>query len=126
MIMPQKDNFFARVVAGNNVHPQSAIYRTHLLGTKLLPNGEKFWHIWQDCLTSQIEKNILLEARAHMIAQKWVPFSGISENAPHAPRYLIFKEYIHDGLLVVLDAATQSIRKCPNYTLKSTLKSGAA
>jgi hypothetical protein len=103
---------FSGQILPNNEWP-GRIKGTHLIGTKLLPNGEKFWLIWQDCPTSQIERNILLEARAHVLAQKRVSFSEINEKE-HGPRYLIFKEYFHDGLLVVLDAAAQSIRKCPN------------
>jgi hypothetical protein len=80
---------------------------THLFDTKLLPNGEKFWLIWQDCLTGPIEKGILSEAQAHMKRQRLVRFSGITDNTPPAPRNLIFKEYPTDRLLVVLDAAAQ-------------------
>jgi hypothetical protein len=80
---------------------------THLLGTKILPNGEKFWLIWQDCQTGQVEEGILSEAEAHMKQQKPVRFSGISDDTPPAPRSLIFKEYPKDRLLVILDAAAK-------------------
>lgn len=80
---------------------------TQLLGTKLLPNGEKFWLIWQNCPTSPLEQSILAEAQAHMRKQEMVRFSGITDVTPPAPRNLIFKEYFADQLLVVLDAAAQ-------------------
>lgn len=80
---------------------------TNLLGTKLLPNDEKFWLIWQNCPTGQIEEGILSEAQAHIKWQKPVRFSGINDDTPPAPRRLIFKEYPKDRLLVVLDAVAQ-------------------
>jgi hypothetical protein len=80
---------------------------THLIGTKLLPNGEKFWLVWQDCLTGPIEQTILSEGQAHMKQQKMVRFSSITDDAPPAPRHLIFKEYPADRLLIVLDASAQ-------------------
>lgn len=80
---------------------------TNLFGTKLLPNGEKFWLIWQDCLTGPIEQQLLSEAQAHMKRQRQVRFSSITDDTPPAPRSLIFKEYPKDRLLVVLDAAAQ-------------------
>lgn len=80
---------------------------THLLDTKLLPNGEKFWLIWQACPSGPIEKGILSEAEAHMKRQGPVRFSSITDDTPPAPRSLIFKEYPTDRLLVVLDAAAQ-------------------
>ena len=80
---------------------------THLLGTKLLPNGEKFWLVWQDCPTGPVEQMILSEAQAHMRQQGMVRFSSITDDTPPAPRRLIFKEYPADQLLVVLDAAAQ-------------------
>ncbi|MBW2004071.1 MAG: hypothetical protein JRI72_05570 [Deltaproteobacteria bacterium] len=80
---------------------------TNFLGTKLLPNGEKFWLIWQVCTTGPIEQQILSEAQAHMKRQRPVRFSSITDDTPPAPRSLIFKEYPTDRLLVVLDAAAQ-------------------
>lgn len=80
---------------------------THLLGTKLLPNGEKFWLVWQDCPTGPVEQTILSEAQAHIRQQGMVRFSSITDDIPPAPRRLIFKEYPADHLLVVLDAAAQ-------------------
>lgn len=80
---------------------------THLLGMKLLPNGEKFWLVWQDCPTNAVEKMILSEAEVHMKRQRMVRFSGITDDAPPAPRRLIFREFAEDQLLVVLDAAAR-------------------
>lgn len=82
---------------------------TNLLGTKLLPNGEKFWLIWQDCPTGSIEEQILSEAQSHMKRQKAVRFSSNTDDKPPAPRHLIFKEYSEDQLLVVFDAAAQIV-----------------
>jgi hypothetical protein len=79
----------------------------HLLGIKLLPNGEKFWLFWQDCPASPVEQMILSEADAHMKRQKMVRFSKITDDTPPAPRCLIFREFIEDRLLVVLDAAAR-------------------
>lgn len=80
---------------------------TQLLGTKLLPNTEKFWLVWQKCHTSVVELSILSEAQAHMRKQKMVRFSGITDDTPQATRNLIFKEFFADQLLVVLDASAQ-------------------
>jgi len=80
---------------------------TQLLGTKLLPNGEKFWLFWQDCPTGPVEQMIFSEAEAHMKRQKMVRFSGITADTTPAPRRLLFKEFAEDQLLVVLDAAAR-------------------
>jgi hypothetical protein len=77
---------------------------TNLLGSKILPNGEKFWLIWQDCPTSMLEHDILAEAEAHMKQQKMVRFSGITHETPPPQRQLIFKEYLDEQLLVIIDA----------------------
>jgi len=80
---------------------------THLLGTKLLPNGEKFWLFWQDCPAGPVEQMILSEAQAHMKRQRMARFSSITDDTPPAPRRLIFREFAEDQLLVVLDAAAR-------------------
>ena len=80
---------------------------TQLLGTKLLPNGEKFWLFWQDCPTGPVEQMIFSEAEAHMKRQNPVRFSGITDDTPPAPRRLLFREFAEDQLLVVLDAAAR-------------------
>jgi hypothetical protein len=80
---------------------------THLLGIKLLPNSEKFWLFWPDYPTGPIEQTIFLEMDAHMKQQKFVRFSGITEDMPPAPRRLLFREFPEDKLLVVLDAAAR-------------------
>lgn len=78
---------------------------TTLVGSKLLPNGEKFWLIWQDCPTSELERQILREATAHMSATKLVPFSGSNACNASPERTLIFREFPEDRCLIVLDAA---------------------
>ena len=35
---------------------------TQLIGIKILPNGEKFWLIWQNCPTDMLKNKILSEA----------------------------------------------------------------
>lgn len=80
---------------------------TRLLGAKLLPNGEKFWLIYQNCPTSTLEQTILSEALAQMRKQEMVRFSGITDDTRPAPRNLIFKELFDDHLLVVIDAAAR-------------------
>lgn len=77
---------------------------THLLGTKLLPNGEKFWLFWQDCPTGPLEQMILSEAYIHMKRQKMVRFSSNTNDTPPT-RCLIFKEFFEKDLLVVFDTA---------------------
>jgi len=79
---------------------------THLLGTKLLPNGEKFWLFWQDCPIGPVEQTILSEAQTHMKQQRMVPFSSTTDYTQPTSRHLIFREFFEDSLLVVLDAAT--------------------
>ena len=80
---------------------------TQLLGTKLLPNDEKFWLVCQDCPTGPVERIMFSEAQAHMRRQRMVRFSSITDDTPPAPRRLIFKEKFEDGLLIVLDASAQ-------------------
>ena len=79
-------------------------HQTHLAGSKLMPNGEKFWLIWQDFPTGDLERMMLAEARTHMVKTKMVTFSG---NDPCSPpqRLLIFREFLDDRQLVVMDAA---------------------
>ena len=80
---------------------------THLVGSKLLSNGEKFWLLWQDCPTTAHEQSMLAEARTLMRQPGMVRFSRITDDSPPAPRVLIFKEFHWDRLLVVLDAAAE-------------------
>lgn len=81
---------------------------TQLLGTKLLPNGEKFWLLWQDCPTGPVEQRIFSKAQVHMKQQKMVCFSSITNDTPPAPRHLIFyREHPADQALIVLDAAAR-------------------
>ena len=79
--------------------------QTRLVGTKLLPNGEKFWLIWQDCPTTDLEHEILREAEAHSAKMGMVRFSGHREDTEPPERTLIFKEFFDDRCLVVMDAA---------------------
>lgn len=80
---------------------------TRLIGNTILPNGEKFWLVWQDCPTSVLERDILSEAKVHMKQQQPVLFSNISNDSPPPIRQLIFKEFPDDHLLVILDALIQ-------------------
>lgn len=86
---------------------------THLISSKLLPNGEKFWLLWQDCQTTDIEQSMLVEACQIMKKQTMVRFSTAEDDFPPVPRILIFKEFPRDGLLVVLDAAADPAPHAP-------------
>jgi hypothetical protein len=86
---------------------------THLVDSKLLPNGEKLWIFWQDCPTTTHEQSLLAEARTIMGQRRMVRFSGIADDSPPAPRILIFKEFQRDQLLLVLDAAEDSLAPIP-------------
>lgn len=78
---------------------------TRLMGSKLLPNGEKFWLIWQDCPTTDLEREILREAEAHAATTDMVPFSRPKEDTGSPERTLIFREFPEDRCLLVMDAA---------------------
>ena len=77
---------------------------TQLAGTKLMPNGEKFWLLWQHCATSHLEREILRGARATVATKKVVPFVQRDRHSKPT-RTMIFKEFPDSGLLVVLDVA---------------------
>ncbi|MBN2130321.1 MAG: hypothetical protein JW741_12535 [Sedimentisphaerales bacterium] len=88
---------------------------THLVDSKLLPNGEKLWLLWQDCPTSMHEQTLLSETREIMRQREPVRFSTITDDSPPGPRTLVFKEFKQDGFLLVLDAATDSFASTPSY-----------
>ena len=79
--------------------------RTHLVGSKLLPSGEKFWLVWQDCPTSDFEQWILQKANTPAAKTAMVRFSTRREDAKLSDRTLIFREFPDDRCLVVLDTA---------------------
>ena len=85
--------------------------RTRLVGSKLLPNGEKFWLIWQDCPTTDLEQDILREAEAHAATTDMVPFSRPKEDTGSPERTLIFREFPEDRCLLVMDAALLGSQK---------------
>ena len=78
---------------------------TELLGVKILPNGEKFWLFYQYCPTSETELSMLAESKELLSKPGMVHFSGVDANSPPPPRYLIFKHFPEDRLLVVIDSA---------------------
>lgn len=80
---------------------------TYLGGTKLLPNGEKFWLLWQYCPTSELELAMLSEARELLRRPGMIHFGAVTDNTPPAPRILIFKDIPTKRMLVVLDAAAE-------------------
>ena len=88
--------------------------RTRLVGSKLLPNGEKFWLIWQDCPTTDLERDILREAEAHAATADMVPFSRPKEDAGSPERTLIFREFPEDRCLLVMDAALLGSLQAPD------------
>ena len=78
---------------------------THLVGSKLLPNGEKFWLVWQNCPTSDLVRQILREAAGHAATTDLVRFSGYDACATPPERTLIFRDFPVHRCLIVLDAA---------------------
>ena len=78
---------------------------TRLIGSKLLPNREKYWLIWQDCPTSNLEKNMLAEAEAHAANTDMVSFSRAKDDTEQPERTLIFREFPDNRCLLVMDAA---------------------
>ncbi len=82
---------------------------THLLRSLLLPNGEKFWLLWQDWPTTSLEHSILADARERIKQGGMVQFSHITDESPSPPRVLIFKEVPEDNGLIVMDAALDSL-----------------
>ena len=82
---------------------------TNLIDTKLLPNGEKFWLLWQECPTTTLEESLLNEARKIRKERVPVRFSAITDDTPPGPRITIFKEFPQDNLLVVLEAAADTL-----------------
>jgi len=82
---------------------------THLIDTKLLPNGEKFWLLRQECPTTVLEESLLTEARKIKKERMPVRFSTITDDTPPGPRIMIFKEFPQDQLLIVLDAAADTL-----------------
>ena len=88
--------------------------QTQLVGSKLLPNREKFWLIWQDCPTSELEREILREAEAHAARTDMVPFSRPKEDTGSPERTLIFREFPEDRCLLVMDAALLESQNAPD------------
>ena len=82
---------------------------TNLVGSKLLPNGEKVWVWWQDRPTTKEILMIFSEARKHRQQREPVLFSTSTGDLSEGPRSLIFKEYKQKGRLVIIDAATDSL-----------------
>ena len=78
---------------------------THLLHSRLLPNGEKLWVLWQYCPTSPIELDMLGAARRLTLQPGMVRFSAAEADSTADSRHLIFKDFPDDRMLVVLDAA---------------------
>ena len=69
----------------SNDHWPGRRNRTRLAGSKLLPNGEKFWLVWQDCPTTDLEREILREAEAHAARTDMVPFARPKQGIPDRP-----------------------------------------
>ena len=73
-----------------------------------------FWLIWQDCPTTDQEREILREAEYLAAKTAMVPFSGGNEDPEPPDRTLIFKELFADRCLLVMDAALLGSRNAPN------------
>ena len=82
---------------------------TNFVGSKHLPNEEKLWLIWQNCPTSELERNILREAADHMVNTDMVQLNRNNECVEASKRILIFKEFHDSQCLVVLDSAGQDL-----------------
>ena len=98
----------------SNDHWPGRRNRTRLAGSKLLPNGEKFWLVWQDCPTTDLEREILREADAHAARTDMVPFSRPKQDTGSPERTLIFKEFPKDRCLLVMDAALLGSPNAPD------------
>lgn len=78
---------------------------TQLVATKTLPNGEKFWLIWQDCPTSERELSMMRSARDRLAREAMIPFRSTSAGDQPMARILAFEEDKPQPVLVVLDMA---------------------
>lgn len=79
-----------------------------LLASKLLPNGEKAWVLWQDCETNRLETDALNRARERMATGGLIPFANATSDS-RAPRTFIFVESIPDRHLLVIDSAIPGV-----------------
>lgn len=86
---------------------------TQFVTSKVLPNGEKFWLVWQDCPTSEHEEEILRQCAAIQQQRQLVRFAGVPDDVRPGPRMLAFKEFPLDRLLIVMDAAANSASDAP-------------
>jgi hypothetical protein len=78
---------------------------TQLIGTKILPNGEKFWLLWQDCPTSERELSMMRSARDRLAREQMLPFKSTGDSKEAIARMLVFEEDKPQPVLVVLDMA---------------------
>lgn len=78
---------------------------TQLVATKTLPNGEKFWLIWQNCPTSERELSMMRAARDRLARKAMIPFRSTSASDQPMARILVFEEDKPQPVLVVLDMA---------------------
>lgn len=99
-------------IFGGQMLPDAAwpgrVSGTQFVASKLLPNGEKFWLVWQDCPTSAHELEILRQCSAIQEQRQLVRFAGVPDDGRSGPRMLAFKEFPLDRLLVVMDAAASA------------------
>lgn len=77
---------------------------SQLVATKVLPNGEKFWLLWQDCPTSEREHRMMRSARDRLSQESMIPFSSADSAVPMS-RILVFEEDKPHPVLVILDMA---------------------
>lgn len=78
------------------------------LASKLLPNGEKTWILWQDCKTEQLELDVLNRSRERIVTGGIIPFAASPVGAP-APRTFLFSESAADRHLLVIDSAIPGV-----------------
>lgn len=60
------------------------------LASTILPNGEKFWLLAEDCPTTPVERHILAEARRRFEGEEPLKFAGEFPGADIGPRLTAF------------------------------------
>ena len=79
-----------------------------LLGSEVLPNGEKLWLVWRESATTPIEMHIIQEVRRIMASRSPLKFKQAFPGAPMGPRLTAFG---HDPDLegyIVVDLAAEA------------------
>jgi hypothetical protein len=86
---------------------------TRFLGSKLLPNGEKFWLVWKQSPTSPVEKAVLSVLHTQVTRQDSVPFKNPIPGSKAGARITGFSKDPDSETLVVVDAAADEPEPVP-------------